>query len=143
MKFQYRLNWMTALTGWNTYITQYAISETGNLKLFVKLIKCGKVPCTIVTNGQKGGPLPEHTDLTVFGAVGLSCNQTLDNLTFKVYDPIKRIYYFPNAWTILQQLDFVVSPCDGELPLYHDLVTGLSTAPGPSNVSDISKLLTS
>jgi hypothetical protein len=132
LKSQYRRNWMTALTGWNTHTTNYTIDDIGNYDLVINLLRCGTVPCTIVTNviAPNGAPLPAGTDLAVFGARGLLCNHTLEDVTFKLYDPIKRMYYFPNGWTILQQLDFVVTPYGGELPLVKNETTGLFPASG-------------
>jgi hypothetical protein len=140
LKLQYRLNWMTALTGWSTHITKYDISDTGNYNLVVKLLRCGKVPCTMVTNDKNPGALPVSTDLAVFGANGLLCDKTLDEVIFKLYDPIKRTYYYPNGWTILQQLDFVVTPYDGQLPLVSNKDTGLYPASNGS-VTDIDHIL--
>jgi hypothetical protein len=58
-----------------------------------------------------------------------------------MYEPFTRRWHSENASTILQQINYLISPFEGNLPLYDDLATGLSPAPGPRNVSEIAKLL--
>jgi hypothetical protein len=141
--FQYRLNWMSALTGWQTKATQYSNDKHGELRLFVDLMKCNRVPCTIITKANPGA-LPINIDFTVsagynlFPGMGI---QTMETFRFHLYDPFTRLEYSANAWKILQQINYLISPFEGNLPLYDDLATGLSPAPGPRTVSEIANQL--